>query len=432
MTDTSQYKATYKQARAIWAFCVKNGNKNTDWSALAKNGVLKRREASEIITAFYAPNKNFERAAELIRAFIPDFELKPEDERTSDVPDDEEIPKEDAESDEPEKEKSEDRDEPQKSEPDGEEDTHGEEASQDGSSPEAKLDWEKLLKAILDRDLDSVKELLGIKDEPTPAPPPGFPMIPEAPVVGEYIKPKCYDEIYHLVRSRVNVLLTGPAGCGKSRMAEEIAKGLEVDFHAISFSGGMRYAQVFGTTQLKDGESEWKPAELLEAIQKPGVILLDEVFAGDPDVLLGVNSMLEPNSRKILTPIGEIAVHDECRFIGAANTSGRTISRQYTGAQRSDDSLLDRFVQENVDYEPKTERKILEKLGVEMTTAELLAEKLRDLREKIKSSNIPFDASTRRLISAARIKLSGIDTQRAFSLAFLNGLSKAERAKVGM
>ena len=156
----------------------------------------------------------------------------------------------------------------------------------------------------------------------------------ELPVVAieteDYIKPDIFDECHALVTANINALLSGPAGCGKSRMVKEIATAMDLPFFTQSFSGGMRYAQVFGTTQIKtDGSTEWVPSQLLQAVQQKGVVLLDEIFSAEPDIALGLNCLIEADSRSIMTPIGRIDVHEECHFVGAANTVGRVVSRHF-------------------------------------------------------------------------------------------------------
>jgi len=248
-----------------------------------------------------------------------------------------------------------------------------------------------------------------------------------------YIKPSIYAEFRALVKAGINVLLSGPAGCGKSYMTERVAEDLEMEYTCISLGGGMRYAQVIGSTQIVDGDTVWKPGPLIEAIQKPGLVLLDEIFGCDPDVLLGLNSLTEPGSRKITTPGGTFKVDEGCRFVAAANTVGRTVSRQYTGAQRTDDSVLSRFaVTLPMDYDTRVEEQLLGRMGLNGERA-LLMGWVQSLRRKVKDANIPFDPCTRRVLAAGRaIKEAGLKPERAFEITFLSMLSAAERQRVHM
>lgn len=184
----------------------------------------------------------------------------------------------------------------------------------------------------------------------------------------DYIKPDIYDSIKKAVLAGMNPVIFGPAGSGKSRLCKELAHDIGKPFHTMSFSGGLRYSQVFGSQTLEEGSTTWKPAPLLEWIQDPALILLDEIFSADPEILLGLNSLLEPDTRNITTPAGVFKVNPETSFIACSNSNGRQQARQYTGTTRTDDSLLDRLIPPFfMDYDPKAEKQIIKAL-VDHTT----------------------------------------------------------------
>jgi MoxR-like ATPase len=245
-----------------------------------------------------------------------------------------------------------------------------------------------------------------------------------------YIKPSIYNKVKKAVVAGMTPVVFGPAGSGKSRLAKEVAKDLGKEFHTLSFSGGLRYSQVFGSQTLKDSNTEWTPAPLLNWVQTACMILLDEIFSADPEVLLGLNSILEADTRSISTPIGVIKVHPECLFIAAANSNGRQQSRQYTGAVRSDDSLLDRLIPPfYMDYDERVEEKIAKRMVDEMTATHLVGT-LQRFRKLVKENGVPFDPSTRRLIGACKLVNAGFETAEAFRMSFMETLSQAEAAKV--
>lgn len=255
-------------------------------------------------------------------------------------------------------------------------------------------------------------------------------MLSLTPKTKGYVKPNIFDEVATLVKQKIQVFIFGPAGCGKSRMNEEIAKCFDWDFFTMSMSGGMRYAQVFGSTHLDDNKTTWTPSEFLKAVQKPGLVFIDEILSADPEVVLGLNALLEKNTRKIQTPIGVIKMDDKCRLVACANIAGRQVNRQYTGAQRQDDSLLDRFVSVEMGYDDMVEAKICQESGLAKDVAMYFISSMKSLREAVKLNNIPFDASTRRLIGAIEAFKSGLNKSRSFEVAFLTPLSEAERARI--
>jgi len=267
-------------------------------------------------------------------------------------------------------------------------------------------------------------------DEPEPEPLP-IPGLDLSKLSDDYILPKEFDVVARHVVGGENVLLTGPAGCGKSRLLREIAQCMGAAYHACSLGGGVRYSAVFGSGQVKDGESYFKTTRTMEAMQRPGVVVFEEIFGCDPDVLLGLNGILEPDTRALETEAGQIKVDSGCSIAATANITGRSVSRQYTGAQRSDDSLLDRFTAIPCKYDERVEAKILLRIKSKVAR-KFFRDSLKVLRAKVRENNIPFDPSTRRLCKVARSLELGLSKEQAFEYNFLSTLSTGERAKVGL
>jgi len=388
-----QGEMTFKQGHYLWVLTNKMGNTGCDWNSLAPANRPNKQEAHDLIdlldSYFKGTKESPSRLIEdSIRRYFPEWEL--DQERLNETRKKKYIPFP--------------IDEDNNSNTQDEKDTENIEMTEH-DTPQDKM--EKVLQKFK-------KEKFNTSDD--------------------YVKPEDFDRLASIIKAKQNVLLVGPAGCGKSRLVSEIAKSLGKDLFTISFGGGMRYAQAFGSTHITNGDTEWKPSELLQAVQKPCVVFLDEVMGVDPDIGLGLNSLLEKDTRRFLSPIGEIKVHSECSFIAASNTTGReTRNRQYTGAQRADDSLLDRFsAVYHMDYNSEVESHLVYNiLNNELEHAGmLLLDMLTKLRESIKVYAIPFDPSTRRLINAANLVLLGNHPREAFELSFLNSLTHTERSKI--
>nr|NIR17305.1 AAA family ATPase [Desulfobacterales bacterium] len=256
-------------------------------------------------------------------------------------------------------------------------------------------------------------------------------------VGGDYIKPDCYDTVVNYLSRGANVLAYGPAGSGKSRLFKEVAKSMGKEWFMISGTGGKRYSAVFGGDKLKIGKgdkqvTEWVESPLLEAVQKPCLIQIEEIFSFDPDTVIGFNGLLERDMRMIETPKGIIEVHPECVFCATANINGRSRDgNKFTGTKKQDDSLNDRFNAFKIDYSPEVEKAILDRCA-KAAHKGVIREKLEKLREQIAAANISFDASTRRLIEVVDAVNAGVKVDDAFEISFLNHLSQAERTKIGM
>lgn len=165
---------------------------------------------------------------------------------------------------------------------------------------------------------------------------------------GYMLNEAMYKVMVRNVQARTNTLLLGPTGAGKTELVDAIAKHLDLPLTIIDM-GTMTdpIVSLVGshTISVKDGitQSEFKRSRFSEIIQKPGIVLLDELSRASAQA----NNLLFPvlDFRKELameydfensTPV---AVHPECVFIATAN-----LGSEYTGASKLDRALVDRFM----------------------------------------------------------------------------------------
>ena len=151
-----------------------------------------------------------------------------------------------------------------------------------------------------------------------------------------------------IVETNRQALIVGGAGSGKTTIAETIAQklGFDVDkeFYSISLSSGVSEAHLSGRMVMT---GEFLDTEFLNIVENGGVILLDEFDNADPDVLVGLNSLLANDL--ISCPLrrgAEQAIRNEnCYIICTANTWGNG-SGGSSGYQRKqlDSATLDRFI----------------------------------------------------------------------------------------
>lgn len=157
-----------------------------------------------------------------------------------------------------------------------------------------------------------------------------------------------YEVLKRNIQNKVNTLLIGETGCGKTEIVSHMAKLLNTPLHIIDM--GTMTDAVSGligihTVTIVDGKttSSFKKSRFSQIIQEPGIILLDELSRASTQA----NNLLFPclDFRRELsmeycfedqTPI---AVHPDCMFIATAN-----LGSQYTGTHKIDRALLDRFM----------------------------------------------------------------------------------------
>lgn len=168
-------------------------------------------------------------------------------------------------------------------------------------------------------------------------------------------------------------LLVGPAGSGKSTMAENIAAALGLTYGHLCFSAGVSEVWLFG----RHTPEGFKEADFSRMYREGGVFLADELDAADANVLLAINTAL--SSTTLYNPMNgqTYKKHDNFYFIGAANTYGKGATGSYVGRNRLDAATLDRFVCVEIDYLAAIENALCPDKD--------LAQKLRCVREKLKN-----------------------------------------------
>lgn len=165
---------------------------------------------------------------------------------------------------------------------------------------------------------------------------------------GFLVEKGIYRILEHNVTHNLNTMLLGPTGVGKTELVTEIGRALGLPV-TIFDMGTMTdpIMSLIGTHSItvEDGisRSEFKASRFSEVIQKPGIVVLDELSRA----AAGSNNLLFPclDFRRELpmeysfndpTPI---KIHPQCVFIATANTGS-----SYTGTHKLDKALEDRFM----------------------------------------------------------------------------------------
>jgi dynein-related subfamily AAA family protein len=161
-----------------------------------------------------------------------------------------------------------------------------------------------------------------------------------------------------LAEARIPIYLVGPAGCGKSFMARDLADALDLEYGEVPLTAGATPSWLAGAQTMNGYVSR----PFVELYEKGGVFCFEEIDAADPNMLLLVNNALANES--FFNPVTgkEIAKHKNFIPCATANTWGIGANRMYTGRDRLDAATLDRFRvgRVEVDYDPTVERAIVD------------------------------------------------------------------------
>ncbi len=242
--------------------------------------------------------------------------------------------------------------------------------------------------------------------------------------------------------ARLPVLLKGPTGCGKTRFVEYMAytlqrervgKGLESPdvssspLITVACHEDLSASDLVGRYLLKDEETVWIDGPLTRAVKIGAICYLDEIVEARKDTTVLIHPLAD--YRRIL-PVEKkgqmIQAHENFLLVISYNPGYQSALKNLKHSTRQ------RFVAMDFDYPPReAEAKIVEhESGVETRVAKelaLLGEKVRHLRDH----GLEEGVSTRLLIYAGKLMVSGIAPRRACELAVAKSITddhETERA----
>lgn len=244
-----------------------------------------------------------------------------------------------------------------------------------------------------------------------------------------------FEILKHNIQNGVNTMLIGPTGTGKTEVVSNLAKAL--DLSLTIFDMGTMTDPVMGlvgthviTVVNGQTKSEFKMSRFSEVIQKPGIVMLDEISRAPAMA----NNLLFPclDFRRELpmeysfhdtTPI---PVHPGCVFFSTAN-----MGSQYTGTHKLDRALLDRFMLIEMDSIGKKEIKetlLSEIPNLNVKDVNKMVEVFSSINEQHDEFKIAFNLSLRHLKTIARLVSNGFTIYDGF-LAICKGLGGKDGLK---
>lgn len=193
------------------------------------------------------------------------------------------------------------------------------------------------------------------------------------------------------------VWLAGPAGSGKTTLAQQAAKALSLDFYS---TGAL--SSDFRLTGFMDARGEYVRTPFRDAFENGGLFLLDEADASNPNVLVAINQALENDSYAF--PDGMVDKSPEFRCVIAANTYGSGPTAQYVGRTRIDAATIDRFFFMTVDYDPNVETSLS---GGDETWLRIV----RRARQAVEDNGLQHIISPRAVRDGAQLIAAGMDVE---------------------
>jgi len=233
-----------------------------------------------------------------------------------------------------------------------------------------------------------------------------------------------HKEFNHVLRmaTKDNVMLVGGAGSGKTTLARQVAKALNLPFY---FTGAVPHeSKLLG---FINPHGNYVSTAFYKAWTQGGIFLMDEIDASDPQALLSINAALDNGICDF--PCGMVEKHKDFHFIGAANTFGKGATMEYIGRNAQDEAGRSRWYYIQIDYDENMEEEIASQYAPVETYApwcryiRLVRAAVNDLQER-------HVVSPRSTIKGVKALAQGISRDKVEDAVLWHGMEADRKTRI--
>jgi len=223
----------------------------------------------------------------------------------------------------------------------------------------------------------------------------------------------------HAFHRRLPVMLTGPTGCGKTRLVEHVGRLVGRPVVTISCHDDLTSADMVGRFLVAGGDVVWQDGPLTRAVREGAICYLDEVVEARHDSLAVLHSLTDHRRTLYLDRTGEaVRAPDEFMLVCSYNPAYRSTLKDLKPSFRQ------RFVSLALDYlTPVREIEVLvTETGIDARAAGRLVRCATSIRDADEVHHLE-PPSTRTLVTAAHLVAAGASEMDATVACVLGPLS---------
>ncbi len=224
------------------------------------------------------------------------------------------------------------------------------------------------------------------------------------------------------------VMLTGPTGSGKTRLIQYIAWKLRRPLYTVACHDDLSANDLVGRFIIKGDEVRWIDGPLLLAVKNGGIVYLDEIVEARKDVTVVIHPLTDHRRCLPVEKLGkQLKAPPEFMLVTSYNPNYQSVMKELKPSTRQ------RFVSIELSWpdESTASKVIVHESGVKQQIAEYLVKAANKIRN-LTNQGLEEGISTRELVYAARMLMSGIPINEALRATMVEPLTHDADLKVSI
>ena len=164
---------------------------------------------------------------------------------------------------------------------------------------------------------------------------------------------KALPELIQWLSADEHVYMHGPAGSGKTTLANQAATALNREFYKTG-----AVLSKYELVGFVDGAGKYHTTSFRTAWEKGAIFLFDEMDSSAAEAIVAINDALSNGTYTFPDKPEPVPMGKGFRAIGAGNTTGTGATRQYVGRNPLDAASRDRFKVMEIEYDTQLEQRI--------------------------------------------------------------------------